>query len=188
MREAAIPLVAAGAYFFVVHRWASDEFARDRRLSRSAAAAVGMAFFLLTALVVVASAGAVLSIDLPQLPSLLAGGALAGVGLTIMTAALNALGSRERALGIRIDRLVTHGPYRFSRHPFYFAWWLTLFGSAVAGRSGLALGLAALTVPALVRISVGEERRLKDEHGTAYEDYRRQARALVGRRRPRSSG
>ena len=187
MREAAVPLIAAGAYFFVVHRWASDELARDHRLSRSAAAAVGMAFLLLTALVLVASAGEVLGLGLPRLPSLLAGGALAGFALTILTAGLRALGSRERALGIRTDRLVTHGPYRFSRHPVYLAWWLLLLGSAVAGRSGLALGLVVLTAPALVRISLGEERRLKQEHGAAYEAYRRQVRALVGRRRPVTS-
>ena len=183
MREAIVPLAAAGAFFFVVHRWTSDEFARDGRLSPSAAAAAGVAFLLLTSLVLVASVGGVLAVDLPRLPSLLAGGALAGVGLTITIAALKALGSRERALGMRLDTLVTHGPYRFSRHPFYIAWWLTLVGSAVAGRSGLALALVALAAPALVRIAMGEERRLREVHGTAYDDYRRQARGLIGRRR-----
>ena len=183
VREAIVPFAATTILAFVVHRWLGDELERERRLS-SAAASAALALFLLHGLLVAISALAgVLPFGLP--PALAASVGvvliLGGGGLAI--AALRAFGSRERFLAIRIDKVVQSGPYRFARHPFYLGWVVALLGLAVAGRSALALGLVALLTLALIRIASGEERLLSAELGDAYDDYRRQAPAIAGKRR-----
>lgn len=177
-----MPFVAAAAYFFFVYLWVSDEITRDRRVSHSAATAIAVGFLLLTTLVVLASLGGVLGIPLPRVPSIVAGSLLSSAGVFILTASVRALGSRERLLGMAVPMLVSTGPYRYSRHPFYLGYVLALLGCALAGRSALALGSVALTAVALARISRGEERWLSEALGLDYEQYRQRARALIGRR------
>jgi protein-S-isoprenylcysteine O-methyltransferase Ste14 len=183
MREAIVPLGATAVLAFVVHRWLGDELERERRLSPAAANAALALFVLHALLTVIAALGGVLSVDAPPAPARGAGLAVAALGAALAGAALTALGSRERILAMRTDVVVRHGPYRYSRHPFYLGWTLVLLGIAVAGTSGLALGLVALLTVALVRIARGEERWLRDEMGAAYESYRKRAPAVVGRPR-----
>ena len=183
MREAIVPFAAAAVYIFCVHRWVSDEFASTRRLTQSAATAVAIGFLLLTTLILLASLGGVLGVGLPRAPSIAIGAVLAVMGLLTIAASVRALGSRERLLGMGDFAVVSHGPYRYSRHPFYIGCVLFLLGFALAGRSALAFGLIFLTTLALARISRGEERWLTDELGSDYERYRRQGRGLIGRAR-----
>ena len=178
-----MPFAATTILAFVVHRWLGDELERERRLS-SAAASAAIALFLLHGLLVAISALAgVVSFGMPAALAAPTGAVLILGGGALAIAALRAFESRERFLAIRIDRVVRSGPYRFARHPFYLGWVSALLGVAVAGRSALALGLVALLALALVRIASGEERLLSAELGDAYDDYRREASAIVGKRR-----
>ena len=77
-------------------------------------------------------------------------------------------------------RLITHGPYRWIRHPMYVAFLLSLAG--VAGVNGHWLNLAGwlLLPPVVVAKALTEERHLQARF-PAYADYvRRSARFLPG--------
>lgn len=185
MREALLPLIATAFFAFFVCRWAGDELARDQRLSVGAATAVGALFVLYAMIVLLAALGSVIPIEAPPTVAFTLGApvALAGASLTAWAAA--SLGSRERLLAVQIDRLITDGPYRRERHPFYAGLSLALLGAALAGRSALALGLVAIMIVALIRLARGEERMLAAALGPDYELYRDRTPALIGLRRRR---
>ncbi len=181
MREAIVPVVATGVLAFVVHRWAADELERGRRLSPGAAAAAVGLVLLHAMLVCIAALGGVLPFDAPAGVAVPLGLALGAAGVLVALRAIRTLGTRERVLGMRTDRLVAHGPYRYARHPVYLGWTVALLGIALAGRSLLALALVLLLALALARIARGEERLLSEELGGAYDEYRGLAPAVVGR-------
>jgi protein-S-isoprenylcysteine O-methyltransferase Ste14 len=69
--------------------------------------------------------------------------------------------------------LVTRGPYRWIRHPFYVAMALVIFGSALVAANWFIF-LTAIIVFALLAIrSRVEEEQLAARFGDAYLDYRR---------------
>ena len=69
-------------------------------------------------------------------------------------------------------QLETHGAYRYIRHPSYLGMILTMFGWALAFRSGFGLVLAGLMlVPIIGRIRA-EEALLLDQFGEQYARYR----------------
>ncbi len=74
-------------------------------------------------------------------------------------------------------RLVTGGPYRFSRNPAYLSMTLLYLGISVAADS---LWMVLLALPLLVVMHYGvilrEERYLEAEFGEAYRDYKRAVR------------
>jgi protein-S-isoprenylcysteine O-methyltransferase Ste14 len=77
--------------------------------------------------------------------------------------------------------LVTHGPYRYVRHPFYITAALLMGSAALITASGL-VGLAgALIITLLVVRTSKEEARLIDKFGQPYRDYM----ATTGRFFPR---
>ncbi len=183
MQQAMLAISGAVAFAFVVQRWVSDEFERERRLSPAAATAVLALGWLLTMIVVLASFGAVAAVDVPTAVRLAIGTPLAIGGGVLAIGAWRALGSRERVLAMRTDAAITSGPYRVSRHPFYVGWTIFLLGVALAGASALAVGLVLLLAVALLRLARGEERWLSDELGTPYAAYRERAPAVLGRPR-----
>ena len=179
-----MPFAATALLAFVVHRWLGDEFERERRLSPAAVSAALALFLLHAVLVIICALAGVLSIGVPQTPALLIGLALAGVGAALAVSAVRALASRELFLAMRpADMVVRQAPYRFSRHPFYLGWALSLGGIAVAGRSALALALVALLAVALTRIAIGEDRWLSAELGSDYDAYRQETPPLIGKSR-----
>ena len=185
MREAIVPFAATALLAFVVHRWLGDELERERRLSAGAVNAALALFLLHALLVTISSLAGVAAIGAPSVLAVAVGLVLAGVGVASAVTGVRALGSRAVFLAMRPpDQVVRYGPYRFSRHPFYLGWALVVLGIAVAGRSALALALAALLVVALVRIAAGEERWLSAELGSDYDDYRDAAPAVIGTRAP----
>jgi protein-S-isoprenylcysteine O-methyltransferase Ste14 len=78
--------------------------------------------------------------------------------------------------------IVTHGPYRWVRHPFYVAFTLLLAGAALATPQIAMLACLVAGVVALRLTAAREERRiLASELGAEYERYRRRTGCFVPR-------
>jgi protein-S-isoprenylcysteine O-methyltransferase Ste14 len=78
--------------------------------------------------------------------------------------------------------IVTHGPYRWVRHPFYVSFLLLLAGTAMVTRDVIALGSFGLGLAILTWTARGEEQRLSTSaFGADYVAYR----ARTGRFLPR---
>ena len=109
------------------------------------------------------------------LPSGLAyslGGLLLVLGLVGYYAARSEFQSLRRVWGIKTDRLITTGPYAYSRNPQLIAWLLVLFGAAIVGRSGAALLLTAIYWLGCVFTIREEEQALERVFGEEYHRYR----------------
>ena len=75
--------------------------------------------------------------------------------------------------------LITSGPYRFVRHPIYSGLLLAFIGTGLARvewRAVLAIGLAFWAFWRKLRI---EEQWMREQFGSAYEEYARRVAALV---------
>lgn len=70
-----------------------------------------------------------------------------------------------------LDKPVTKGPYRISRHPFYFTGFLTMFGMGIASASWVVLLCALLWIAFFYIVVPTEERFLLEEYGDAYREY-----------------
>lgn len=73
------------------------------------------------------------------------------------------------------DRLITEGPYRWVRHPFYLGYILGAVAAPVATDSPALIVIAVMTIGLTVSAAIREERVwLKSARGAAYREYRRQ--------------
>lgn len=102
----------------------------------------------------------------------------AGVGLGVVAAGsliwtFHTLGPNltDTAVTRREHTLVTHGPYRWLRHPFYVATALAVLANALVATNWFLLAGGALTVLLLVLRTSTEEHMLIDRFGDAYRDY-----------------
>ena len=78
------------------------------------------------------------------------------------------------------SRLVTHGPYRFTRNPMYLGMTLLYAGLALRLNMAWPFLLLPLVLFTLVRLVVRrEERYLATEFGEEYEEYRRRVRRWI---------
>jgi protein-S-isoprenylcysteine O-methyltransferase Ste14 len=109
--------------------------------------------------------------------------ALASVTVVAFTA-----GSHRRPLALwhqpddEPDQIVTWGPYRFVRHPFYSGYVLAVLAAVVMCPGWVTLAIGVLAVVVVRWTAVGEERRLlASARGPSYADYRRR----TGRFMPR---
>jgi len=67
--------------------------------------------------------------------------------------------------------LVTHGPYRWVRHPFYMAFAMAVIANALITANGfLAITGTVAFLATVARTSI-EERKLVDRFGSDYVDY-----------------
>ena len=183
MSQALVPLVATAAFAFAVHRWVADELGRERRLSAGAGVALLALIVLLTSLVVVTAVGGVQRFHGGDRVAVGLGLLLTTSGVILAAGAVSALASRERLLAMRFDAVVSNGPYRYGRHPFYVGWTTALLGIAIAGGTSLGLTIALLVGIALAGVARSEERFLIEELGRDYEGYHRRTPALIGRPR-----
>ena len=72
------------------------------------------------------------------------------------------------------DRLITHGPYRFVRHPFYLSYIIGAIAPAVAVPQPLVIAVTVLMIVLVVAAAFREERVwLSSPRAEAYQDYRR---------------
>lgn len=97
-----------------------------------------------------------------------AGAPLIVGGLVVAGAAVAARGGEDLD---RPDRLVTHGPYAWSRHPMYVAWSALHLGLALAIRSPGSLLTWPVSAALLHRTILDEERALSGRFGDAYAAY-----------------
>lgn len=71
------------------------------------------------------------------------------------------------------DRLITEGPYRWIRHPFYLGYILGALAAPVATESLALAVIAAIMIAISVTAAIHEERVwLKSSHADAYRAYR----------------
>jgi len=117
----------------------------------------------------------------PTLPLLIAGGALAALGVAIRAYAAGHL--------FKNQSLAMSGPYAYTRNPLYLGSALMGCGFAVAGKTWI-LGLAWLALFAAVYWPVmrREEDFLHQEFGGAYERYAREVPIFFPRFRQPSDG
>lgn len=101
---------------------------------------------------------------------------LLGVALNLWCSAMFSRAKTTIKPFERSSRLITAGPYRFTRHPMYTGMVLALAGLAV----GLGSLAPAAVVPVFVwvirRSAVAEEKAMAETFGDAYIEYRRRVR------------
>jgi protein-S-isoprenylcysteine O-methyltransferase Ste14 len=118
----------------------------------------------------------------PLAPAWVVGGCLIQViGMGFAIAARHFLGSNwSSRVTIKVDhRLITGGPYALARHPIYTGMLLGLAGTVIA--YGTVVGLVGFLLVAIAywHKMATEERFLREQFGSDYEDYRRRVKALV---------
>ncbi|HEY7640477.1 MAG TPA: isoprenylcysteine carboxylmethyltransferase family protein [Steroidobacteraceae bacterium] len=75
--------------------------------------------------------------------------------------------------------LITSGPYRYVRHPIYSGLVLAFVGSALARGEWRGVVALALVVGSFWRKLRLEERWMREQFGSAYEEYSRRVAALI---------
>ncbi len=81
----------------------------------------------------------------------------------------------------RASRLVTHGPFRFTRNPMYLGFALTLTGWALWLDNWVSLlGIPLFVVVVTVLQIAPEERALQDRFGEEYASYRQRVNRWFG--------
>jgi protein-S-isoprenylcysteine O-methyltransferase Ste14 len=142
---------------------------------RTTAADRGSTIAIIVAYVAV---GAALTIDVggPRMPvwGQWIGGSIAAAGVVLRVVAFRTLGARySRTLRVtERQTLVTHGVYRFVRHPGYTSALAIWGGAAVATGSVVAAVAALVVLAAAYRYRIGaEERMLLAAFGDEYRAY-----------------
>jgi protein-S-isoprenylcysteine O-methyltransferase Ste14 len=80
------------------------------------------------------------------------------------------------------ERLVTSGPYRFTRNPMYLGHLIFLAGLHLVTRSPVAAAVLVHLVPWFDRRAAEDERRLEERFGAPYATYRDRVPRWVRRR------
>lgn len=81
---------------------------------------------------------------------------------------------------IPLDEPFTKGLYRYSRHPMYVTWFLTLIGVGIASASWTFLLFSIVsTTPSFVR-AISEERFCLEKYGDAYREYMNRTPRWIG--------
>jgi len=79
-----------------------------------------------------------------------------------------------------VDKPVTKGPYRISRHPIYFSGFIILVGMGVASASWVVLLCALLWIAFFNIVVPAEERFLAEQCGDAYREYMKRIPRWIG--------
>jgi protein-S-isoprenylcysteine O-methyltransferase Ste14 len=171
---AIVPFAAAGialVAFTVSYRWGSRAFASTGVLSPSAFASLFVAYLAMTTAVVLATFMSPWTVSVPAVAAFAVGGALVGFGLVTYVAARLQMRSFRATWGLRVDELVTTGPYRFSRNPQVLGAIAILVGASVMSRSPAALLLVLVYGWMSGRWIRLEETVLRRHFGAVYDRY-----------------
>ena len=182
---AVIYVITGALFLFGLGAWASTRASRELvttgQVSRATFAAALLAF--------VGHAGATGSAALVhawRMPIPSTAAAVVGSCLVMGGATLYIAGRLHFSFGLtwglRSDRLVTKGIYRYTRNPQSLGWLIVNFGAAIAGYSAAALLLAAFLLAGFVAWLPVEERALEARFGEAYRRYCNQTARYFGRR------
>ena len=109
------------------------------------------------------------------------GATLLASGIVLMCWAFKTFGSYRRILGEQIDKLITEGPYRYTRNPQYLATIMILLGISALHESSTILGFTALQALTYYLLSLLEERELRERFGRVYEEYTRKVPRFIPR-------
>jgi protein-S-isoprenylcysteine O-methyltransferase Ste14 len=98
---------------------------------------------------------------------------MGAIGGTLVVWAFHSLGRNltDTVVTRRDHSLVTHGPYRWVRHPFYDAVALAVTGNALAAANWFLALTGGLTLALLVARTRIEEEKLIARFGNKYRDY-----------------
>ena len=156
---------------------------RDDLLAPSTAATVWLTYKIHGAAVVWAAITRAWPMPLSEVSAHRIGGVLIVSGAALVFAAVWEFRSLARLSGRRTDKLVTSGPYRYSRNPQNVGWFLGLLGVAIYGRSSTALLFAVLLAAAFHAYLPLEEKHLERVYGTEWRRYLQQTPRFFGLRR-----
>ena len=117
-------------------------------------------------------------LPLPTNVRRVAGWPIVAAGAAVIAGSLKAAGSNELT---NPDRLVTDGPYAWTRNPMYVGWGLLQLGIGVIAGSGWVLVSMPFVGAMVHREVLREKRRLEERFGDEYLEYSEK----VGRWLPR---
>ena len=120
------------------------------------------------------------SLDLLSVHAI-AGMALVVIGLIIRVCAASTLRRfYSSTLVIRSDhQLITHGIYRFVRHPIYLGVLVSVIGMPVVASSLYGLLIMLILIPVILNRIRLEERMLTAEFGDSYRAYKKTTHNLI---------
>jgi len=96
------------------------------------------------------------------------------LGLIVFTIAMVSIAN------IPLDKPFTKGLYRYSRHPMYVTWFLTLIGTGIASASWVFLLLSTVcSIPSFLH-AIPEERFCLEKYGDAYREYMNRTPRWIG--------
>src|SRR4051794_3354446 len=180
-------LILSLSLSYAVYAWAFSRF-----FSRSGPRTLRLR--LLAALGTVAMVAQAVSIWFYLTPSALR--ILLSIGLCLLALVLFASAcraTRGQPLPLAFDpartaRIVTNGPYRYVRHPFYISYSITCLAGALATSWWPAWLTAGLMLCAYAWAAASEERDLLRSHADDYASYRARTGAFVPRAMMRNAG
>jgi len=79
-----------------------------------------------------------------------------------------------------VDKPITTGIYRYSRHPVYIGVIVQFLGMGIASASGLFLLLAIVYIATSIYITPAEERYCIDKYGDSYKQYLNRTSRWIG--------
>ena len=161
-------------------RRAEKELLKDGRLTRPTVVAAFIAYAGHAGVTLVARWFSAWPLPIGRTAAWVTGGAVMIVGAALYLAGRLEFRSFRLTWGLETSRLVTTGIYRRSRNPQTLGALFFLFGSGVAGRSGVALMLVAvLLLASWVWLPI-EESVLEQVHGEAYARYHERTSRYLG--------
>lgn len=112
------------------------------------------------------------------------------IATALLTWTLRSLGTNltDTVVTRRVHTLVTHGPYRWVRHPFYDSMALLILAIALMSANWFLLLIGGLLVSLMVVRTRTEEEKLLARCGDAYRSYMMQTGRFVPRRRANERG
>ncbi len=163
-----------------VRRRANNEFEAHGRLAAQTFVVLFVALMGYAGIMLLAAWSSMWLLPIDRRVALLAGGAAAAVGAAVYIAARVQFRSFRLTWGLDSSRLVTTGIYRFSRNPQTVGAVLFWTGTALLGRSGVALLLAGLLWLAFLVWLPVEEQILERTFGQDYRRYQGRTPRFLG--------